>query len=74
MTPPTEAQRAHLIRAKHARRERLEQELRQLQVELSPLERDHADALGMPTLRGKMLLGEMDRRDAAQRAARGRVA
>lgn len=74
MTPLTQAQRAHLIRAKRARLERIEAERRQVATELSQLESRHAISLGMPTLRGKMLLGEMDRRDAAQRAGKGRAA
>lgn len=74
MTHLTESQRAHLIRAKHAKLARLDAERRQLVAELAVHEREHAIGLGVCALRGKMLLAEMDRRDAVQRAARGRVA
>lgn len=60
--------RSAIIRAKLARIETLDNERRQLQMELAPLEAEESWAMGyrMP-LRGKRLLDAMDRRDDAAR-------
>jgi hypothetical protein len=59
----TEAQRARRIRQLDARREALNAELRAIEAEAAPLEREHSRSLGFgfPPLRGKALLDVMDR-------------
>lgn len=69
MTP---RQRARRIRDLYARLARIEEERRQIVAGLLPLETEESWSMGFRcVMRGKTLLIEMDRRDAA--AEKGRV-
>lgn len=60
-------QRSRRIRQLNARKDQLASELRAIEAELSPLERDESRSMGYffgGTLRGRALLAAMDTRDA----------
>lgn len=68
----TANQRARRIRQLNSRRDQMASELRRLEAELAPLEREESRSLGFffgGTLKGKQLLDAMDRRDMKAQAA-----